>query len=305
MTQRIAMGGQKVPIFHKLRSGWQTWQEHRTDAWGGVAAYEKRFEYLSQLMAQYVGRPIARSRILEVGCGQRAVMPLLFAAHGAEAYGIDVEVPTYRLDLHILLKVLRVNGFERALKSLTRNVLIDPGFFKELENAIGSVLPFSEIHIKTMDAAGLDLKDDNFDLLFSFAVLEHVADVVSAVHHMNRVLKPDGIGAVSIHLFSSLSGGHCMDWQHVESRPSSVVPLWDHLLENRYPVNLFLNKLKLQDYRNIFYSSTEVVRETLTKEGEDLVHLAPPSLLERYAIEDLTTSGVGFIFRKKTPSFNA
>lgn len=300
MIQKRAMAGQKIPLWHKLRNGLRIYRGHRTNAWGGADAYRKRYNFLVKLLNQYTGRSVKDSRVLEIGCGQRAAMPLLFAADGAEAFGVDVEVPTYHIDFQVLLKILRTNGVDRALKSLGRHVLFDKRFFEDLKQVCGlHRLPFSRIHIEVTDASTLSFPENYFNLTFSFGVLEHVANVEATVQHINDTLKSDGVGVITVHLFPSLSGGHCMDWRLPDSHPSRVVPPWDHLLENKYPINTFLNKLRLQDYRNIFEKYTVIEDEALTKEGESMLHLAPDSLLEEYTKEDLITGGVRFIIRKK------
>ena len=301
MSQKRAMAGQGIPLYHKLRNGWQLYREHSTGAWGGVEVYVERYRNMSTFLTDYTGVPVENARILEMGCGQRAVMPMLFAAHGADAHGIDVEVPTYRMNPAVFARVVRRNGLERALKSTARHVLFDRRYFKSLQEAFGlSELPFSKARIQTMDVADLDYPDDHFDLVFSAAAFEHVADVDVAVRHLNRVLKPGGIAQIHAHLFASLSGGHCMDWQNADTTPSETVPPWDHLLENRLPPNTHLNKLRIHEFKAIFEAHTVIRRDTYSREGLALAHLAPPELLERYTIEELTTKGAVFVVSKKT-----
>ena len=40
-----------------------------------------------------------------------------------------------------------------------------------------------------------------------------------------------------------------LDWIRPGERPESPVPPWDHLRDNRYPVNTHLNRLRLDEYR--------------------------------------------------------
>jgi len=298
--QKKAMAGQKIPIVQKCLNAWQLYKEHRGSAWGGAQTYVQRFEALEKLLQEHTGKSVNESRVLEVGCGQRAVMPLVFAAKGAEAHGVDVEVPTFKLNPMIFMKVLRRNGLDRAVKSLARHVLFDRAFFKELEKVFElRSLPFSNVNIKVMDAAALDYPDDFFDLVFSFAAFEHVADVEKAVVQVNRILKPDGVALIAIHLFASLSGGHHMEWQRPDVSPSKVVPPWDHLRENKYPANTYLNKLRIKNYEDIFERRMIPVRTSFSREGLGLTHLIPDSLLETYTVKELTTNGVQFILKKK------
>lgn len=300
MVQQRAMAGQRVPLVEKLRNGWQIYKEHRSTAWGGAQTYVERYRLLSGLLDEYTGIPVSSSRVLEVGCGQRAIMPLVFAAHGAESYGIDVEVPTYRMTPPLFFKIIRRNGIDRACKSLARHILFDRTFLKNIERAFNLTrLPYRDVNIRVMDAATLDFPDNHFDLISSFAAFEHIADAESALRHINRMLKPGGIALIHIHLFPSLSGGHHLEWQTPDEKPSKVVPPWDHLRDNKCPVNTFLNKMKISDYQAIFERHTVIRRVSFSTEGVSLTHLIPASLLERYTVEDLTTKGAVYIFSKK------
>jgi SAM-dependent methyltransferase len=304
--QRRAMAGQLIPVWHILRNGLKAYWIHRRYRSREIRTCLDRFRFLSDKLARHTGRSLASSRILDVGCGQRALMPLLFAAHGAEAYGVDVERPTYQFSAKGFLRILRESGVDRALKSLARHVLFDRGFFKDLGIACGIRLqPFPKVTVWVADAARLDLPADYFDMVFSFAVLEHVADVESVVTRIAQVLRPEGVGYLYIHLFPSLSGGHCADWQYAmdpaypECGVPKAIPPWDHLRDNRFPANTYLNKLRLADYRQILERHTTVLDESTVLEGTEMLRLAPPSLLDKYSAEDLTTSVVMFTVRKK------
>jgi len=305
-VQRRAMAGRGIPLPRAIRNARQMYQKHRKYTEREVETYRARFELLAGLLERSTGKLVREAAVLEVGCGQRAVIPLLFAARGAEACAVDVEMPTYRMGVPGLLRMLRNNGAHRALKSVIRHVLFDRRFFAGLERACGvNLRPFPAIDVRLADAARTELPKDRFDLVVSFHVLEHVVDVEATVRNINSALKPGGVGYAVVHLFPSLSGGHCFDWQYAldPSYPDwgipAAVPPWDHLRENRYPSDSFLNRLRLSDYRDIFRRCMLVVAEDLQREGEDLLPLAPPELLTRYNAEDLTTAFVAFTFRKK------
>lgn len=300
MVQTRAMAGQKIPVLNRLREGWNIFREHRTSAWGGALVYKQRYEQLAQLVSTYSGKDIVTCRTLEIGCGQRAVMPVVLAAKGAESYAVDVEVPTYRMTPAVFVQVLRRNGLDRALKSAMRHTLFDRGFFAEIRKVFDiDTLPFTRVHVKVVDAAVLDYPDSHFDLIFSAAAFEHIADVEAAVRNVGRMLRPDGIALIHAHLFASLSGGHVMDWQQPDTKPSTSVPPWDHLRENRYAANVYLNRLRLRDYRDLFDRYTAVRSVSTSREGLALVHLIPPSLLQTYTVEELTTNSVQFVVSKK------
>jgi SAM-dependent methyltransferase len=304
--QRRAMAGQGVPLSRIIRNALQMYHKHRRYTDREVEIYRDRCGLVVELLRQSAGRSVRGAAVLEVGCGQRAVMPLLLAALGAEVSAVDVELPTYQMNALSLLKIVRNNGLHRAVKSVVRHALFDRRFYKGLEDACGVVFhPFPAMDLKVMDVARHELPKDRFDMVFSFNVLEHIVDVESAVRNMNSALKPDGIGHVVVHLFPSLSGGHCLDWQYALDQgypewgiPANVPP-WDHLRENRYPADSYLNELRLSEYRRIFHEETQVTAEECTREGVELLSLAPRELLEEYGPEDLTTVLASFTFRKK------
>jgi SAM-dependent methyltransferase len=154
-----------------------------------------------------------------------------------------------------------------------------------------------------MDAAQLAFPDDAFDFIFSSLVFEHIGDVPTAVAEVNRVLSPGGVAWINIHLFPSLSGGHHKDWTDPRRWPSTQVPPWDHLRENRHPADNSLNKLRLRDYRRIFGASLEVQEESLVQEGE---HILTPGLEAElaqrgYPKDDLLVREVAFRCRKRRP----
>jgi hypothetical protein len=82
------------------------------------------------------------------------------------------------------------------------------------------------------------------------------------------------------------------------------VPPWDHLRDNNFPANVYLNKLRLSDYRQIFHANIEVVEEQLSHEGETILTEELEDLLKMkgYSRDDLLTRSVGFVCRKRSHS---
>jgi SAM-dependent methyltransferase len=298
------MAGQGLPFGHVIRDALRIYRKHRRHTRTEAARYYQRYLALTELLMRHTGARPAGARVM--GCGQRAAIPLLFAANGADATAIDVEAPTYDMNVRTFSRVWRANGAERALKSAVRNLVFDRRFFRELVrvSAVG-LSPFPPIHVHTGDAAELRLPSDHYHLVFSFEVLEHVANIEAVVRNLNDWLHPDGVAHVVVHLFPSLSGGHCMDWNLAfdPGPPEYTTPLrippWDHLLETRYPANVFLNRLGMSDYRDVFRRFMTVIDERTVREGQELLHLAPRELLLRYSDEELTTSKLVLTLRKK------
>jgi len=300
LTKSI-MSGQRIPLVNRISSGWSILRAWRDGTFGNAETALAFHNELCDVIRTHLHTGVEQARILELGCGQIATQTVLFQADGADVVGIDVEVPTYTMGLGTLIKVIRTNGVERALKSLLRHWLFDRRSFAELSAKYGKRLPFEALDVRLMDATHLSFPDDYFDFVYSAWVFEHVADVAGAVREMNRVLKPSGIAWINAHLFPSLSGGHNLEWLHPDEKSAEKVPPWDHLLDNRFPVNTYLNKLRLDDYRRIFADTVDVIDEALACEGIDL--LTPTieeSLHNRgYTREELLTYNLRFLCRKK------
>jgi SAM-dependent methyltransferase len=256
---------------------------------------------LTGLISTHVNQDFTKTKILEIGCGQRASQTILFQAEGAQAIGIDREVPTYHLSVKRFCRIMKINGWERALKSLFRHFFFDHQFFKELSRQFGKNLPPDAVNVCLLNAAQLSFPDDAFDFIFSSLVFEHIEDVPAAVAEVNRVLRPEGMAWINIHLFPSLSGGHHKDWTDPRKWPSPKVPPWDHLRENRYPADHSLNKLRLRDYRRIFAESLEVLEESLVFEGEQILtpQLETELAQRGYPRDDLLVREVAFRCRKR------
>jgi SAM-dependent methyltransferase len=256
---------------------------------------------LTEIIETAFGPDPKHLRLLEIGCGQRASQTILFAADGFDAIGIDLEVPTFRITARIFSRIVRLNGWERAIKSCFRHWLFDGDFFRRLASRYGRPLDLDRVEVRIMNAASLEFPDDHFDFIYSSLVFEHIADVPAAVREVNRVLSPQGLVWINVNLFPSLSGGHHPDW--TQSRPPANirVPPWDHLRDNQYPVDSHLNRLRLADYRRIFHDRLTVLEERPRLETAEVLtpELTELLLMKGYTQEDLLTREVTFLCRKK------
>lgn len=258
--------------------------------------------HLLEVIATHLGADPAGMRILELGCGQTAVQTALFGADGADVTGIDIQAPTFKMNLTVLARVLRTGGIERAVKSVLRHVLFDRKTFAQLSRHYGGRVSHQRLDVRVMDASRLKFPDDCFDFVFSVFVFEHVADVAAALAELRRVLKPSGVAWINVHLFTSLSGGHNFEWIRADEAPSQKVPPWDHLLDDTFPTGVYLNKLRLARWREFFSECLEVCSEEMLTEGEGILTPELAETLKRkgYTREELLTREVIFIARKRT-----
>lgn len=298
---RASMSGQKIPLIHRLLSSLKIFYAHRARAFGSIESVIDFHKQLSEIIKTHVRVDVKKAKILDLGCGQTATQTALFKADGADITGIDMEVPTYQMNLKTFIRVIKTNGAERAVKSLLRHFFFDRRFFLDLSLKYGKTIPLDRLDIRLMSATGLSFPDNCFDFVYSAWVFEHIDNIPAAIMEINRVIKPAGIAWIGVHLFPSLSGGHHLDWIWPDKSPSNKVPAWDHLLDNKYPVNTYLNRLRLEQYRKILDEHMDIVDEKLTYEGDRLLTRETKKILQDkgYKREDLLTRNVIFLCRKK------
>ena len=290
-----------IPWCHRLSYCLNVLQTYRASNLENADSQLVVHQQLLDLIKTSFGPDLTRLRILEIGCGQRASQTILFTADGFETLGIDLEIPTFRMTVGSFIRIVRAHGWERALKSWCRHGLFDKPFFQRISCHYGRPLPLDRVDVRLMSATHLELPDDYFDFIYSSLVFEHIDDVPAAVREVNRVLKPQGRAWINIHLFPSLSGGHHPEWTQWRGSSTPRVPPWDHLRENKYPIDSHLNRLRLADYRRIFNEYLKVLEETQLMEMTGMLapELEEIMLAKGYSREDLLTREVAFWCRKK------
>jgi SAM-dependent methyltransferase len=296
-----SMSNQPIGIVNRILNSYSIFKHFKNGYFGNA---EKDINYhlvLRNVIEKNIGKDIQHLKILDVGCGQLATQIALFTADGADAIGIDMEHPTYVLSINNLKKTWAQNGFERALKSFIRSVLFDKRYFKKLNHSYNNSIDLSKINTHIMSATDLKFGSETFDFIYSDWVFEHIADVPDALNEINRVLNNSGIVRITIHLFPSLSGGHNLDWHFPDTNPSNKVPPWDHLRDNKFPVNTFLNKFRLADYRNFFQDNMNILTEETHLVGEKILTKDLYKILNEkgYSKQDLLTEYVTFLCSKK------
>jgi len=298
---KAAMSGQNIPLTHRILSSLNILRAFLNGTFGNTESEIDLHKRLYEIIKTHFKFDVREATILEIGCGQTATQTALFKADGANVIGIDMEVSTFKMSLRIFINVININGVERAIKSLIRHYLFDKRYFSKLSFQYGNIIPFEQLDVRLMNAANLSFPDNYFDFVYSARVFEHIDNVPTTIKEVNRVLKPSGIAWIWVDLFPSLSGGHNLDWFCPDKAPSKKVPPWDHLLNNKYPVNTYLNRLRLEQYREIFYRHIDVFDEELTYEG---VKFLTPEIEKNlhhkgYTNEDLLTRSAIFLCRKK------
>lgn len=249
-------------------------------------------------------------RVVDLGCGQRFPFALQCAAASAQATAVDISYVKPDLLPLATWRTLRHNGLGRAAKSTVRRVVWDRSYYRALEAGAGRPLRShrSQIAFVVADptSAGYPLPSGAFDLVASNAVLEHVIDMPRFASEVARLLASGGFFYAIIHNYYSLSGGHNLAWAFPDDSPPSDVPPWDHLRQNRFPVDTCLNRLKPEQFRDAFAQHLQVLRfegvgidhDPEAPEGERFLTPEVAAELSEYPRELLLTRAWCLICRK-------
>ena len=197
----------------------------------------QEFQTFINALKPYIGEVKGRT-ILDIGCGPLYPFTVYLHSLGNRVIGIDTayigaNVPFIRRWWESLLK----GGLKGVARDFLYNILLKKRkYYKRASELAQFPLVTEGIDIRQMNAEELLFPDEAFDIGVSIAVFEHIFNVPRAVFELSRVIKKSGIIYITIHLFTSLSGGHHLHW----ADPRKVPP-WDHLRSHTHPATVYLN----------------------------------------------------------------
>jgi SAM-dependent methyltransferase len=260
------------------------------------------FSRLRTALQRMWGDHATGKTILEIGCGQWRANVALFSALGHHVIGVDPELPP--MTPREYAAVARQHGLQRVVKTWMLETCLRPRYLRELERLLGQPIRGPKPRLLRTGGEKLPLPDNSVDAVISNNVFEHIADVAAVTKEMHRVLRPGGLAHIIIHPFTAFSGGHHLATiAHGGARSSGPgIPPWDHLRENRFPSGVYLNQLRLADYRAIFEQHLDTLEWSLRgPEGEE--HLTPEieRELSQYTREELLTGKIDFTGWKPIP----
>jgi hypothetical protein len=228
---------------------------------------------------------------------------------GADAWGVDVEVPVLDGSRAELAAIYRANGLERALKSGVRRTVFDRRERRAMEAELarrGWTRPAPRERFIVADAAQLRWDDSDLDLIVSEDVFEHIPPegLRKLVPAMAGWLRPDGLALVCPNVFTGITGGHQLDWNRfsfTRARPRRHTPPWDHLRGRTRPANTYLNQLTRADYRELLEPHFEIVEEIvkLPGLGRELLTGEVAAELAAWPEEELLSNQVLFVLRPR------
>lgn len=152
----------------------------------------------------------------EAACGEKLLLPTLdrsgFARQAAERYRLEAYIVEFaRFDDWTGKRVLEIGvglgaDYQRFVESGARTTGIDltPRAIAITRRRLRVFGLESELLVA--DAENLPLRDDQFDLVYSWGVIHHSPDTERAVRQILRVLKPGGVARIMIYSKWSLIG---------------------------------------------------------------------------------------------------
>jgi ubiquinone/menaquinone biosynthesis C-methylase UbiE len=233
--------------------------------------------------------------VLEIGTGWEPINALLLHLVGAKA------VYSYDHVQHVRFKLAKVtlDELERGLPLISSSTLVPQltltkrlALLKSATDLLSLFKLANITYVAPGDAAKSGLPDHSVDLVYSYAVLEHVPEetIHSIALESRRVLRP---GGMAFHIIGPFD-----HYANVDKRISKVNFLqypewkWKLFVKNRISYH---NRLRAKEFVQIFRShgaEVRVVRDTI--EPSDLEALKTMKIDARFAgmtQEELAVSG--------------
>lgn len=220
-------------------------------------------------------------QMLDLGNGRLRPQYMILKAAGHKTYGIDLVNRSQMSFAEIAYRLAR------WLYSRELGLLSTSNSDKTLVCGNVATLPF---------------RHDSFDLVTSVAAFEHFLDVPAVVRELRRVIRPEGIAWVCIHLFTSPSGGHNLSFTEVPLRtiPAGVDP-WDHLRKRRLPFKVPLNEWRRDQYLETFASHFQILKHYCAmREGEVFLTPEIEAELPTYSRNELTCCAYVIVAQRRS-----
>lgn len=292
----------KLGVFNRLNEAWNLYFLHTRKLKETVAGMLSQARETEAKIGSILGKPVNRLNMLELGPGQQLVQLAYFAPKN-EVVGIDLDVIDQYLTFSGCIRMVRQNGWMRTAKTVLRTVAgIDSKMRSEVVSQLGlETMP--KLRVLQMDATKTSFESNQFDVVYSRAVFEHLPDPGAVLTEMARVLKPGGVLLVTLHLYTSDSG--CHDTR-IFAGDRKELPFWAHLRkEYRHEVrpNSYLNEFSLSTWRSVFEESlpgseVSALFDAKPEEHLELKKLRTEKQLEEFSDEELLTVTVDACWRK-------
>jgi SAM-dependent methyltransferase len=210
----------------------------------------RRFE---RSVADLTGLSLHDLDVLEIGHGQSQLAIAYVASLGNRATGIDLDaVPDGLFDVAGYLRTIRANGLMRAAKTWVRDASgLNRSLRREFVRQLG-IARWPSYKSLVADAANTGFSAACFNFLYSFHVLEHVADPEGVLREVAQLVRPGGGFWFRFPHYAHYNALHDLRW--ITQSPNPPHP-WAHLVESeRHTIQqgAFVNTLRIADWRSLF-----------------------------------------------------
>jgi SAM-dependent methyltransferase len=269
-----------------------------------VHSYIGTLERFQQSAESLTGLTLRDLDVLEIGHGQSQHAIAYVAALGNRAVGIDLDVvPHGLLDVAGYMRTIRTNGFMRAAKTWVREASgLNRSLRREFVRQRG-LSAWPSYRTLVADAANMGFPDQSFDFIYSFHVLEHVADPAAVLREVQRLLRPGGGFWFRFPHYAHYNALHDLRWITQSANPPRP---WAHLLEGERAAvqqGAFVNTLRIDDWRQLFaqhFPGCSCLPVPLDSDHfpPALADVRARGLLREYSDEELLTDDLICAWRK-------
>jgi len=206
--------------------------------------------------------------------------------------------------------VLRQNGPERAIKSILRYCISDIRHWRQMASDFGRrgrKFSIPKDRLTTADAASESFwaESGSFNFIYSEDVFEHIPreHLNSLAEQMASALRPNGLALIRPMVFTGICGGHHLEWfPHTLDQPiNRRTEPWEHLRQNRFPANTYLNRLTRREYVKIFERHFRILENEAMEpnRGERFMTSQIRAELHDYSDDELFSNSVRFVLEPK------
>ena len=209
--------------------------------------------------------------VLELGPGAHLGTLYCFLAAGAsKAAGLDIapttKQPEFFHRLHAFLRV--VSGFRWwRPPDITAGYQYPTSSWDDIDvDELVARIDYRAPHT----ADQMPFSDDEFDLIYSGAAMEHFDNPAGAVREIFRVLKPGGVTVHGIDLRSHLPGGDLSHLKMTQEQYDQTTQKYDeshgigNIVEGSWTGHPYCNRVLLRDWKRMFYEAGFEQVEALT-----------------------------------------
>jgi len=289
-------------VLLKLREAKGLLQLHNVDVSGRVRSEIEDARYVEATIRKLFDVEVKNLDMLEVGPGQLMLQMSYFSKNN-RVIGIDSDILVRGFRPFAYISMALKNGGLRTIKTLARKFMgFDRKYARELLRQL-NLKRLPPLTVREMDVCKMSFRNESFDFVYSRGVFHHLNNPIEAIEEVARILRPGGVVYITIHPYTSLTG--CLS-PDVFSQKFEPQQCWPHLrpsLQGRIAgPNVFLNKLRLDDWRKLV-SSRMPSAQYIIRPGDDYAEAAAQKLqaqgeLLEYSLEELCAGEFDVVWRK-------